>query len=299
MVHLQVFLRRIWSQSSKWNPMKSAQNPEEYLSFEDLWLAHPYTSWCASLGWSRRPQRFAIIIRLNSGYKSHSRFIMFYLTSLNSLINNNRLRFAFLPRKKRFFLRLLLAAIRCVEFCKSSKSRLLEKRILSDLRMVLTSKKSAKQQVLLLLLSHVHLVSGVISPNWSKVRQASQMKNPGNKCVEKTELANINDWESKLKPQIQFVHGVSVTKHRNPLTMLVGHLFGCHAAFEKDRFLKNEPHAVAGFLSLNTLRRDHQSETSVWNSKWVVEGSPFTPPYQHWPVQLCSVCVMWCDCQTP
>jgi len=129
--------------------------------------------------------------------------------------------------------------------------------------MVLTLKKSAKQQVLLLLLSLVHLVSGVISPNWSKVRQASQMKNLGNKCVEKTELANINDWESKLKPQIQFDHGVSVTKHRNPLTMLVGHLFGCHAAFEKDRFLKNEPHAVAGFLSLNTLRGDHQSETSV------------------------------------
>ena len=93
------------------------------------------------------------------------------------------------------------------------------------------------------------------------------------------------------EPQIQFVHGVSVTKHRNPLTMLVGHLFGCHAAFEKDRFLKNEPHSVAGFLSLYTLRRD-QAETASEESK-IVKGSLFTPLTSIG--QFCYALFVWCD----
>ena len=93
------------------------------------------------------------------------------------------------------------------------------------------------------------------------------------------------------EPQIQFVHGVSVTKHRNHLTMLVGHLFGCHAAFEKDRFLKNEPHSVAGFLSLYTLRRD-QAETASEESK-IVKGSLFTPLTSIG--QFCYALFVWCD----
>ena len=226
-----------------------------------------------------------------------------YLTSLNSLINNNRLCFAVLPRKKCFFFEdstcgdPLRGVLQIFQVSAPRETDFVRFGFWEDLRMVLTLKKSAKQQVLLLLLSLVHLVSGVISPNWSKVRQASQMKNLGNKCVEKTELANINDWESKFRASNPvrswcFCHETSKS---------FDDVGGASIRLPCSLWKRQIPEEWTPF-SRRLFVPVHTQKGSGWNCEWRVKDSqrlPLHTPYQHWPVLLCSVCVMWCDFQTP
>ena len=86
-------------------------------------------------------------------------------------------------------------------------------------------------------------------------------KRMGNKCVEKTELANIKDWESKFRASNPVRSWCFCHETSKSFDDVGGASILLPCSLEKDRFLKNEPHAVAAFLSLYTLRRD-QSETA-------------------------------------
>ena len=166
-------------------------------------------------------------------------------------------------------LRIRLAAIRC-EF-KSSKSRLLE------------FWPGALYQNLLLLLS-VHLVSGVISPNWSKVRQASQMNNLKNECRE--DGTGKHHWESKFRASNPVRSWCFCHETSKSFDDVAGASIRLPCCLWKRQIPEEwTPCSRRFFVPV------HTQKGSVWNSEWVVKGSPSHPL----PALASSVMPCLCD----
>ena len=224
-----------------------------------------------------------------------------YLTSLNSLINNNRLCFAVLPRKKCFFFEdstcgdPLRGVLQIFQVSAPRETDFVRFGFWEDLRMVLTLKKSAKQQVLLLLLSLVHLVSGVISPNWSKVRQASQMKNLGNKCVERTELANINDWGSKFRASNPVRSWCFCHETSKSFDDVGGASIRLPCSLWKRQIPEEwTPFSRRLFVPVHTQKGSSVWNMRVWNSQVSSQKAPSSHPLTSIG-QFCYALFVWCD----